>query len=737
MSWTVRPNDYGAQFDAPITQYNDTHLGIPLRDRITDAFAYFPSEQYEYTGYGNSNSGDSGMEHFEDEDTKKTRKIAENIMGQIQGANLGPAETQFIYAELLDSQALMAINRLKKDITQPWTVMKNRHIDMIEARHGCKLVSVKSHLTKQEQKVKKRIERRIQRMYDLERGEHSEVCNLRSAHRLTDYTDYLKRIQDHRIEIPDRFDISSIEPYCMGDRYLPMKMMARYYRRVKRNKPTDVSDLIDLTCVALVDLHSVRSKTMFCLHICMPNRRDGITVIDQVSYSLNAVIHSPHLSQYLIYYGTTTNYSAYAIFDPLEATTYHLTYALLEPNMKRMVFYSPRHALSAIEILATRTDRIKELLLIAASISEAELLEHTHDETEDDDSKHSKSEKSEKSQKSQSKLDLLERLAHVFDVLYCIKKGFLNNRNIISECITDLWPKLNMLVCEIRGQDGLLLRNLQNTISAKHKGITVYSPFYAIPETLVGYNIECHPDNQYIIDPSQAYFEFLEVGDAYFRTDKVDLKVRSMRKLKKGSMYEMIVSSDHTDTIRQMTGDIVRICGYSESVPIITPICREIELIYSYCQGVNESDIISKIITPQDIDQIFIQSNLDVREYCYRKADTSYKFYLELHRFDYDVVADEESNYQRKRIEIVESVKKTRALYRLNRLLVPGYDSDSSPTKPNITDVEIRIVEPSTFTKIIKLRNINSIDPNTIRVCRRIVDELEINILKNAIVHQL
>jgi GH3 auxin-responsive promoter len=736
MSWTIRSNDYTTQFDEPITQYNDVRHGIPLRDRLTDAFAYFPAEQYEYTGYIDSQSGDPDprQEQFEelDEDTKKTRKITRSIMAQMRGANMSPGETQFIYAELLDSQALIIINRLKKNITQPWTVMKNKHIDMIEARHGCKLVNVKSHLSKEEMKVKRRLERRLQKMYDMERGKYSEVCNLKTAHRLTDYADYLKRIQEHRIEIPDRFDISGAEPYCMGTSYLPMKMMARYYRRGKRNERIDVSGLIDLTCIALLDLHSIRSKTMFCIHICIPNRRDGITVIDQVSYSLNAVVHSSHLSQYLIYYGTTTNYSAYTIFDPLEATTYHLVYALLEPEMKRMVFYSPRHALSAIEILATRTDRIKELLLIAANISETELLEHSHEETEDDESKHSKSEK------SRSKVEILDRLAQVFDVLYCINKGFTTNRNIISECITDLWPKLNMVACEIRGQDTLLLRNLHNTLSTKHKGISIYSPFYAIPETVVGYNIECHPDNQYVLDPSQAYFEFLEVDNSYFRTEKTDLKARSIRKLKKGSYYELVVSADHTDTIRQMTGEIVRICGYSESVPILTPICREIELIYSYCQDPTDKEsVISKIITPGDIDQIFIQSDLDVREYCYRKVNTSYKFYLELHRFDYDVVADEESNNQRKRYKITDSVKETRALYRLSRLLIPGYDSKSTPIRPNITDVEVRIVDPSTFAKIILNRNINSIDPNTIRVCRRIVDEYEINILKNTIVHQL
>ena len=754
-SWTIRPNDSRMdyqQFDEPITQYNDHkyngHHGIPLRDRLTDAFAYFPAEQYEYTGYVDRDeiNNDGDIETDLDDTTKRSKKLARNILNQIQQARMSPAESQFIYSELLDSQALIVINRFRKDITQPWTVMKNRHINFIEERHGCKLVEVKKKLSRTDQKIKSRIERRMQKMYDLERGYNSAICNLRTAHPLTDYTDYLKRIKEHRIEIPDRFDISSAEPYIMGSSYLPMKMMSRYYRRNKRNIPTDASSLIDLTAITLFDLHSVRSKTMFCLHICSPNRRDGITVIDQASYTLNVVIHSPHLSQYLIYYGTTTNYSAYMLFDSTEATIFHLTYALLEPDLKRMVFYSPQHVLNAIELLATRTDMIKELVLKASNISESELLDFTHDESDnsDDSNDSNKTSRTGKSHGSNmTKQETLERIAHVFDVLYCIKKGYRGNQNIISECFTDLWPKLCMIGCEIRGQDRLILRTLKKTLSAKHKGITIYSPIYAIPEAVIGYNIECRDDNQYIMDPAQGYFEFLEINDTYFRNEKRELKPRGLRHIKKDRLYEIIVSSDHTDTLRQMTGEIVRICGHSESVPIVTPICREIEMIYSYAYD-SDGEIKSKIITPYDIDQIFIDSDLDVLNYTYRKVRTTYKFYLELHRFDYDEgdsdrsenKSDEENSNIRRHYVINKEVKDNRSHYRLSRLLLHNYDSDDTLVDPNITEVEVRVVEPNTFQKIIKMRHLNSVDSNTIRMSRRIVDDYEIEILKTSIVHQ-
>ena len=735
--------NYQKYFDKPISH------GIPLRDRLTDAFAYFPSEQFEVTDFVDQSTDDVEI----DDTNRETRKIAQNILNQMRPQSWSPAEAQFIYNELLDSQSLIAINRLNKDITEPWTIMKTNHIDPLESRHRCKLVEIKRRLNREEQKVKNRIERRLQRMYDSERGTNSAICNLRSVHPLTEYSAYLERMMHHKIEIPDRFDVCNSEPYTMGDAYMPMKIMARYYRRDSRNRKTvDVANLIDTMSITLLDLHSVRSKTMFCLHICMPNRREGITVIDQVSYTLNTVVNSSHLSQYLIYYGTTCNYSIYTLFDPIEATLCHLVYALLEPELKRMVFYSPRHILNSIMMLATRTDAIKGLLLRAANISESELLEFANgnnSDDNDDESTQSKSTRSTRSTKStkstksksktksvtESKIEIMERLSKVFDVLYCIREGFLDNHNIISECIMDLWPKLNMIACEIRGQDNLLLTHLKNILSTKLKGITIYSPVFAISEAVIGYNIECHPNNQYIMDPSQAYFEFLEINDDYFRMHKTDLHAKSIRKLKNDHLYELVISNDHTDTLRQITGDIIKICGYSSGVPIVMPICREIELIYSHHQTSDEntSVIESKIITPLDIDQIFQQSHLDVLEYCFRKTNATYRFYLELHSFDYEEADD--ASTQHTRYKVRNSVTETRAHYRLTRLLV--HDPDVKIGERNIENVEVRIVEPETFNKIIKLRTTKSIDPNTIRISRRVVDESEIEILKSAIVHQL
>jgi hypothetical protein len=467
--YTIQPNDHqNIRVDAPINSTynyenrngngNQYDHGIILRDRLTDIFAYYPSDEFVYNGFIDPDCGDPnpGEEYGYEDNTKQNKKLVQKIMRTMQQTNLNPGETEFIYSELLNSQSLIVINKFKTNLTQPWSTMKAYHIDPLEARHNCKLVSIKSKMTKEEKKIKRRIERRLQRMY---RNETTQLYNFSNcAHPLTDYRFYLKRILDHKIEIPDRFDISNASPYSMNSSYLPIKLMARYYRRKSsspslKRKIVNTDDLIDTMGITLLDLHSVRSKTMFALHISKPSKRDGITVADQISYSLNTTMYSANLSQYLIYYGTTTDYRVYQIHNPLRAMIYHISFALLEPEMKRGVFYSPRHILDTIEIMAEYTEEIKQTILQVSNLTEEDLLAHILDDietdTDNDDNNNDNNDDNDLShtnKKSVQRKDpiLLERITHVFDVLYCIKEGYTKNRNIISECLSDLWPKLTM-----------------------------------------------------------------------------------------------------------------------------------------------------------------------------------------------------------------------------------------------------------------------------------------------------
>jgi hypothetical protein len=765
--------------------------GIPIRDRFTDIFAYFPSDEVTAIGphqHDHYDERDNFVLTELGSDTLNDAKMAVNILRGLNKSNLDPVELQFIYCEILDSMALIMIKDYKKAISQPWLTMKTHHIDPLEKSRNCKLITIiNKKLTDGELRVKKRVERRLNRIGN----EDNKSISKLSIHSLTDYRFYVKRILDHHIDIPDRFDISSAEPYSMNSSYLPIRLMAKYYKRIK-NKSGLVSSsinlldsqihrsIIDLTPVYLFDIHSVRSKTMVAVHISKPSKKDGITVSDQMSYLLYVALSNEKLSRYLAYYGTS-NFSVYYINDPLQAMICHISYALLEPDMRRAVFYSPKQIVDMIEILAEYTDQIKKNMLSITGHTETDISTYIIDTKDTKDIK-----------EEDSGDQIFERIIYVTEVLQCIKEtangiSGISGR-IVSECIKDLWPKLSMICCEITAKDSLYLKVASDLLRTNLTGITIYSPIYVIPETVVGYNLECTSSNQYIIDPSKAYFEFLEVDDTYFNSEKEELHAKSFRHLKTGSYYELVVSSYHTDAVRMMTGEIIKICGYRGPTPIVTPICREFELIY--CREHNDSK--DRIVAPEQIEAVLMESNLNVIDYCFRRVDATYKFYLELNRSEYidnkgcdkdnkgcdkdnkgcdkdnkgcdkdnkgcdkdnkgcdkdNKGCDKKSIFKAKNIctgtirvkdtavnniiGVKDSVKKSRILYRLSRLLIPDYGSQTNSNN----NVEVRIVEPNTFSKLIAMRVVDSVDPATIRIHRRVVDSCEIDVLKGAITHQ-
>jgi hypothetical protein len=747
MNYKIQHNNYTSQIDQPLVSSNNgsVNYGIPVRDRFTDIFAYFPSDERIYTGipgqYDDDINNDNNNDDMLDEPDKNNKKLVSNILNTLNKSNLRPEEAEFIYAEILDSKALITINNFKNIISNPYLNMKINHIDKLEMIHGCKLIDIKSrNLNSKDLKIKKKINRKLRKIY-LQNTSSNFIRSQSLVQPLTDYKFYLRRILEHKIEIPDRFDISYAEPYSMNSSYLPIKIIARYYKRIinsntnsRKSININNENILDNMSITLIDLHSVRSKTMFAFHISKSSKKDGIIVLDQYSFSLNTAINNSNMSQYLINYGTTKNYNVYTFNNPLDAMIYHISYALLEPDLRRIMFYSVRQILDMVEIMAEYSDKIKTTMLEISNIKDSDLFAYSHLKSEmsniiDHD--------------IHTDTELLDRIIHVSDILYCIKESYSTDNKIISECIKSIWPKLNMIGCEITGSDKLYLNIVNNLLSAKLNGITIYSPVFALPETVVGYNLECKSNNSYILNPSSAYFEFIPINDEYFTTDKVDISCKSFRHLKKNKLYELVVSSYHTDTVRMATGSIIKIDSYLNAVPVIIPICREIELIYS------RSDILTRIISPEDIELIMLDSdllaNLTVKEYCFRKENTCYKFYIELDRSNYiehkstKSTKSTTSTKQNTTYSVSPKVKESRLLYRLSRLLILDYDLDKKMQKLNnksITSIEIRIVNPETFSKIIEMRTVDTIDVARLRMTRRIEDLHEISILKKEITYQ-
>jgi hypothetical protein len=151
-------------------------------------------------------------------------------------------------------------------------------------------------------------------------------------------------------------------------------------------------------------------------------------------------------------------------------------------------------------------------------------------------------------------------------------------------------------------------------------------------------------------------------------------------------------------------------------VPVLEPVCHESEIIYA--TNNNEDGDTTRLITPPDIDDVFIKSEMSITDYCFRIDGTCYKFYVEL----LDYVKDKKIN----KTDIGSAAKKSGIKYGLCKLI--GSDK--------VEKVEVRVVEPNTFQNIRNMRTIDAIDPYRIQVGRIIVSDAEITLLKNSIVYQ-
>jgi len=705
---SIVPQDYVPNY-APNYAY-----GIRTRDQLEDIFAY-TSDRLENRFNNNHNkfadyveyddSSAYGTDLDADDQTRKVRVVTQNMLNHVQTLNnvqnMDPSDFQIVYAELLDTSNLIIIKNFRHATSNPWIMMKAGHIDPLEASHKCRLVDVS--------------------VRSMNGKKHTTI----SAVGLRSYTNYLSRIISHDIDIPDRFDVSNAAPHTMGDTYLPIKLIARYYGRCKSNQPNSSNPVINTTSIALMDLHSIRSKTLFCFHISKPSKRDGIIVSDQLSFSIYTALCTPNLASYISIYGVSS-LSTYYTNNPHAAMICHMAYALLEPDLRRMVFSSVRQIVDFMKLLEEYDD-VKKILCATAGVTDQDIENYVDSEStesaDDDKTKHDK-------HASQARHAYhIERTVEVLDLLKELSKlksksKTKSNKPDLLKYAIKLWPKLSIVCCDITQTDKLrILKDPILNSLTKHR-IILYSPVYAIPESIIGYNLECTERNTYILDPTQAYFEFIPI-DINKRP-----KAKSFRRLQIGSLYELVVSSIHTDCVRQMTGVVVRVTSYYEAVPVLEPVCHVSEIIYAKnanaynddADDVDADDVDDaddnngcRLITPPDIDDVFIKSELSIIDYCFRKDGMWYKFYVEL----LDYVKDKKTN----KTDITTAAKKSGIKYGLARLI--GSDK-----------VEVRVVEPNTFQNIRNMRTIDAIDPYRIQVGRIIVSDAEITLLKNSIVYQ-
>lgn len=248
--------------------------------------------------------------------------------------------------------------------------------------------------------------------------------------------------------------------------------------------------------------------------------------------------------------------------------------------------------------------------------------------------------------------------------------------------IDDFVKDFEILCCNLLSSDRLYMKIVKKIFNCP-----IYCPVFAIPEATIGYDL--HFNGTYTLDPSSAYFEFVEVNESYFK-DKLN-KTKSFRNLEIGGLYEIVVTNIHTDCIRALTREIVKIVNYDGYTPVLLSICRKAELIYT---NIN-------IITTLDLERVFEESGLSVIEYGFRLDGSMYKFYLEL-----EGKFDKSSNITAKLRELLN------------------------------TNTEVRIVEPNTFRSIIESNKIDAIDPYCYRLCRSIEDVDSMDLIKKSIIYQ-
>jgi hypothetical protein len=441
--------------------------------------------------------------------------------------------------------------------------------------------------------------------------------------KLTSYVDYVKRIKDSQIRLPDWFLLSN------GTKQ--QKIIPSY------------DPDIDFLPISLIDSYSsIRGKTLMMYHKSDMMQRNGMNVSDIITRNICKIFANPLSLTYIRRYSTSPE-EVFFIKDHFMAYYQHLLYALLEPNLCRMFLISSHQIYMIIKILKDmKSELVNELILLN-----------------------------------------IKRGNVVQDILF-------NERYFdMSRIFEKLWPNLE-LICLMK-QGGMQVHT--NYIRKYIGNIKTYCPVYYIPETTIGYDIL--NESAFIINPMRGYFEFIDI---------INNKVKNIRKLEIGNLYNIVVSTRSCDFYRYVTGEIVRVLGYYNGSPKIEIICRDTDLL----------KIDSVIISPDMIEKVLMK-DFNLVDYGYRYHDDKIKIYVEIDIDDYMVKCGKASDVKKtiKQINIMAHLK----------------------NKLNI-DTELRIVMPDTFDSLYKNRYSDEIDPGLIQIPRLIVDDMDINILKENIIYQ-
>lgn len=244
-----------------------------------------------------------------------------------------------------------------------------------------------------------------------------------------------------------------------------------------------------------------------------------------------------------------------------------------------------------------------------------------------------------------------------------------------------IWPKLALIVGAFSSQYIVHRRTCQF--------YTTRSPFYiesgyACSEAVVGYAIGLLP-NHHVLNLAHNYLEFLPIT----ARDR-DRGIVLASELQVGREYEPILTTTQSCLMRYRLGDVVRMMGWYNHLPVIQLVRRRLDVMQ--IRGVNlYEEVIARALDATSLRRV---------SFCCFESHTRLGFYIELDPTQY-VLTD--SGRHRAWVSEATIVKAAETVHLTLKSLSAAYHSAFGSDDP-AASVWLRLVTPGAFWRVMQAK---------------------------------
>ena len=221
-----------------------------------------------------------------------------------------------------------------------------------------------------------------------------------------------------------------------------------------------------------------------------------------------------------------------------------------------------------------------------------------------------------------------------------LRKALEENKSSFNAICEKIWPDLHTVLCTTTGTMQVYHDLLKSTyLGDGEKSPKCYSPIYGATEGLLGVNLRPYdPESSYVLMPRAQFFEFIPVSDntteqevEQVGDEKVEPKTLLATELEKDKDYEVVVTNN-SGLYRYRLGDVVRVKGYFNEIPVV-------EVRYRLGQLLNvRGEKISEELFYKVLSEVASEKGLKIRDYTTvespmlgaRYSSPFYKVFLEL-----------------------------------------------------------------------------------------------------------